>query len=340
MTDKPIPATTTTPRSQTLFGNALVFETPFRRGGKGKFWLVMFCVFALAFADADAASGTRDEIEKSFPVKPGGLLNFDSDLANVEIATRDTDMVRVEFTREFKVDTAQEANELRQKLTVEMAQSENNVKVTVRFADDRQGRDRNKVRLDFRITMPRKFNLDLRTAGSAKVGDLDGTVKASTLGGSLKLGNVSGTVAAMSKGGSLSIGDVGAELEARSYGGSVTVGRVNGLVTATAEGGSVSIEEATDSIVARAAGGSVKAYLSKQPGRDSKITAEAGSIDLRLAKSVAVTVDAACTAGRLSSDFSLHGHQTDDPGRLKGAINGGGPAIVLRASAGNINLRK
>ena len=302
--------------------------------------LIAVFFFASALGAAEAASGTRDEIEKSFPVKPGGTLTFDSDLANAEITTSDTDTVRVEFIREFKVDTAEELDELRNKLSIEMTQTDNTVKVTVRFADDRQGKNRNKVGLDFRIAMPRKFNLDLRTAGSAKVGDLEGRAKASTLGGSLTLGNVTGTVAAVSKGGSLNIGDVGAELEARSYGGSTTIGRVNGLVTATAEGGSVSIEEATDSIVARAAGGSVKAYVSKQPGRDSKITAEAGNIDLRLAASVAVTIDAACTAGRLTSDFSLQGDRTDDPGRAKGTINGGGPTLLLRASAGNINLRK
>jgi Toastrack DUF4097 len=299
---------------------------------------VIFCAFA--FASAEAASGTLDEIEKSFPVKPGGTLSFDADLANAEITTSETDRVRVEFTREFKVKTAEEADELRQKFTIEMTETGNTVKVVVRFADDRNQTNRNKVRLDFQVTMPRKFNLDLRTGGSAKVGDLDGTVKASTLGGSLNLGNVSGLVIATSKGGSLTIGDVGADLEARSYGGSARIGRVNGRITAIAEGGSVSIEEGTDWIRARAAGGSVKAYISKQPRADSKMTAEGGSIDLRLAASVAVTVDAACTAGRLSSDFSLHGDQTDDPGRLKGPINGGGPALLLRASAGNINLRK
>jgi hypothetical protein len=254
--------------------------------------------------------------------------------------TGDSDMVSVEFTREFKVKTAPEADELRQKLTVEMTESGNTVKVVVRFVDDRNQTNRDKVRLDFRIAMPRKFNLDLRTAGSAKVGDLDGSAKASTLGGSLKLGNVSGPVIATSKGGSLSIGDVGADLEARSYGGSVAIGHVNGRITAVAEGGSVSIAEAMDWVRARSAGGSVKAYISKQPRADSKITAEAGHIDLRLASNLAVNVDAACTAGRLHSEFSLNGHHVDDPGRLKGVLNGGGPVLLLRASAGNINLRK
>jgi hypothetical protein len=299
---------------------------------------VIFCAFA--FASAEAASGTRDEIEKSFSVKPGGILNFDADLANAEIITSDTDTVRVEFIREFTVTTAQELDELRNKLSVEMAQSDNTVKVTVRFADDREPRDQNKVRLDFRITMPRKFNLDLRTAGSAKVGDIDGAAKAATLGGSLKLGNVSGPVTATSEGGSLSISDVGADLEARSYGGSTKVGHVNGRVLATAEGGSVSIEEATEVIEATANGGSVKAYISKQPRSDSKITANAGSVDLRLPASVAVTIDAACTAGGISSDFNIDKNQRNDPTRLKGNINGGGQLVMLRATAGSIHLRK
>jgi Putative adhesin len=296
----------------------------------------------------NAPPGTRDQIEKSFHVRPGGVLKFDADLANAEIITGDTDTVRIEFIREFKVSTSQEANELRQKLTVEMGQTdltgtsadENTVKVTVRFNDDRQGKNYEKVRLDFRITMPRKFNLDLRTVGSATIGDLDGMAKASALGGSLRLGNVSGPVTAKSRGGSVTIGNVSGNVEVRSEGGSATIGRVNGRVVATAEGGSVSIEEATEAIEVRAAGGSVKAFISKQPRGDSKITAEAGNIELRLPESIAITVDAACTAGRLSSDFSLNGHQVDDPGRLKGVINGGGPLVMLRASAGNISLRK
>ncbi|MEA2922874.1 MAG: hypothetical protein QOF07_2846 [Bradyrhizobium sp.] len=318
--------------------------------------LILIALLAIAAAvvanptsrTTNAPPGTRDEIEKSFHVRSGGTLKFDADLANAEIITADTDTVRIEFIREFKVSTAGEANELRQKLTVEMGQTdltgtkadENSVKVVVRFADDRTGDNRHKVRLDFRITMPRKFNLDLRTCGRASVGDLDGSVKAAIKGESLTLKNVNGPVTVRTDGGNLTVGDIGGDLDAHSNGGFIAAGRVNGRVIARAEGGNISIAEATDSIEARAAGGSVQAYISKQPRAETKITAEAGNIELRLPASVAVTVDAACTAGRLSSDFSLNGHQVDDPGRLKGVINGGGPVLMLRASAGNINLRK
>jgi len=294
---------------------------------------------ALAFAvTVQPGSGFRDDIVDSFSVKPGGTLNFDSDLANVEITTSETDTLRAEFTREFKVSNAQEADALRQKLDVQMRKTDNDVRVTVRWAGDRDDDDRRKVRVNFRIAMPRKFNLDLRTIGSARVGDLDGTVKAVMKGGSIQFRNVTGPVTARTDGGSISLRDVGGDLDATSNGGSVAAGRVNGKVVARANGGSVAIDEATDAIDAKAAGGSVAAYISKQPRSDSKLIAEAGNVELRLPESIAVNIDASCSAGRLSSDFSLNGRQ--DENRLKGTINGGGPLVMVRASAGNIYLRK
>ena len=294
---------------------------------------------ALALAvNAYAGSGLRDDIVDSFAVKPGGTLNFDSDLANVEITTSETDTLRAEFTREFKVSNAQEADALRQKLDVQMRKTDNDVKVTVRWAGDRNDNERRKVRVNFRIAMPRKFNLDLRTIGSARVGDLDGTVKAVMKGGSIQFRNVTGPVTARTDGGSISLRDVGGDLDATSNGGSVAAGRVNGKVVARANGGSVAIDEATDAIDAKAAGGSVAACISKQPRSDSKLVAEAGNVELRLPESIAINIDASCSAGRLNSDFSLNGHQ--DENRLKGTINGGGPLVMVRASAGNIYIRK
>jgi hypothetical protein len=289
-------------------------------------------------APLNAGSGLRDEIVDSFAVKPGATLQFDSDLANVEITTSDSETLRAEFTREFKVATAQEADALRQKLDVQMTKTGDDVKVTVHWAGDRNDRELRKVRVNFRIAMPRKFNLDLRTVGSGKIGDLDGSVKAVMRGGSLALGSVNGPVTARTDGGSVAIGNVGGDLEATSNGGSIATGRTNGKVMARANGGSIAIAEATDAIDAKAAGGSVAAYISKQPRSDSRLIAEAGNVELRLPESIALNIDASCSAGHLSSDFSLLGHA--DSEHWKGTLNGGGPLVMVRASAGNIYLRK
>jgi hypothetical protein len=307
--------------------------------------ILIAALAACTLATTHAASGTRDEIEQTFRVKPGGVLKIDADLGNVEITTSESDTVRIEFVREFKVPTLQEANALRQKVQVEMGQQDttdnpqNSVNLNVRYTGSRRGHEANKVRLDFRIAMPRKFNLEMRTVGSAKVGDIDGWVKARVNGGSVQLGKVKERISARANGGSVTTGDAG-ELDVESHGGSVSAGRVNGKVRAVAEGGSVSINEALDSVDARAAGGSVAVYISKQPGSDSRLIAEAGNVDLRLPAAIAISLNAECSAGRITSDFNVAGIVHTSETRLKGDINGGGPAVLVRASAGNINLRK
>src|SRR4051812_3285124 len=160
------------------------------------FSIVVLSAFACAIATpfsvleaGDYKPGTRDQPEKKFVVKPGGLLSFDADLAHGEVETGDYESVRVQFMSYYKVDTDEEVEALESKLLIEMSQSGNTVKVTARFADESQA-SRDKVRLNFKVAIPRKFNLDLRTGGSATIAKVDGTVKASTEGGSLKVEEV------------------------------------------------------------------------------------------------------------------------------------------------------
>jgi len=305
----------------------------------GFFRLEMLGIFPI-FGMTKVQAGMQDEINKSFKVQPGGQLTLDSDVGNVEIKTGSSDTVTVDIKRRLKVDNRQAADELLKNLTVDLSQSGNNVNVIVKLVDDNNQTNRRKMQMDFVVSMPLNFNLKLRTVGSANVGHVQGTVNASTAGGSLTIGNVDGPVTARSGGGSLTIGNVVGDLDARSGGGSIIAGRITGRVTANAGGGSVSIEEATDAIDATASGGSVKAYLSRQPSAGFNIKADAGSIDLRLADSVAISVDASCTAGRVTTDYGLSAERDTHGGSLKGDINGGGPAVVLRASAGNIHVRK
>jgi hypothetical protein len=311
-----------------------------------RFSLIVVFAFATAVANSSRLKAgeykpaTRGQPEKKFVVQPGGLLSFDADLAHGEVQTGDYESVRVEFQSYYKVETAEEVEALYDKLSIEMSQTGNTVKVVVRFADTNQA-NRDKVRLNFKVAIPRKFNLDMRTGGSAKVGDVDGTVKVAALGGSLKVGDVSGSLSATSKGGSLTIGNVGGDLDARCEGGSATIGKVNGHTVAFTEGGSLSIKEASDAIDATVNAGSVTAYMAKSPRSDCKITANAGGIDLRLAESVAVTIDAACISGSVMSDFKIAAKKgSTNSNELRGDLNGGGPLVTLRASKGSIHLNK
>ena len=288
---------------------------------------------------AASASAREYPIEMSFAVTPGGVLKIDSNVASAEIVTGNTNKVEVRLERNRNDRYQRENDELLEQLQLEMVEANNTVRLVARVPDNRK-REMHSIPLAFRITIPRKFNVDVRTLGASSVGDLDGTAKVSTAGGGLKLGNVSASAIVKSAGGGITIGDVGGDLDANSAGGSLKVGKVAGRVTANAAGGSVTIEEAEEVDEATAAGGSVKLVVSKPPRSDSEVTATGGSIDLRLPESSAVRVNAACIGGRIRSDFAIGSEGDTDSTRLKGQIGSGGPTLALRATGGSINLRK
>src|SRR5207245_7672233 len=52
---------------------------------------------------------------------------------------------------------------------------------------------KSRLQAEYKIVVPKKFNLDLKTAGGhIKIGDLEGEAKAVTAGGALKFGNIQG----------------------------------------------------------------------------------------------------------------------------------------------------
>lgn len=292
-----------------------------------------------ALLSVASASAREYPIEKSFAVRPGGVLKVDSNVASAEIVTGEPNKVEVRLERNRNDRYQRETDEILEELQLEMVEANNTVRLVARVPDSKK-REVHSIPLAFRIVIPRKFNLDVQTLGSSSVSDLDGVAKVSTAGGGLKIGNVTGSVVARSAGGGITLGDVGADLDARTAGGSLKVGKVAGRVKANAAGGSITIDEAEELLEATTAGGSVKAVVTKPLRADSEISATGGSIDLRLADSTAARVDASCVGGRIRSDFAIGTQDDSDSTRLRGEIGRGGPALALRATGGSINLRK
>ena len=300
---------------------------------------VLSVLASIALVSATSASARDYPIEKSFAVRPGGVLKVDSNVASAEIVTGDSSEVEVRLERNRNDRYHRESDEILEQLQLEIVEANNTVRLVATVPDNLK-RTMLSIPLAFRVVIPRQFNVDVRAVGSTSVGDLDGAAKVSTAGGGLKLGNISASAIVQSAGGGITMGHVGADLEARSAGGSLKVGKVAGRVTANAAGGSISIEEAEELLEATAAGGSVKAVVTKPLRADSDISATGGSIDLRLADGTAARVDASCVGGRIRSDFAIGTERDSDSTRLKGEIGSGGPALALRATGGSINLRK
>jgi len=103
-------------------------------------------------------------------------------------------------------------------------------------------------------------------------------------------------------------------------------------------GGSIRVADLEGEVIAETTGGSITARITKQPQESSELSSSAGSVTVYLAEGVGVNVDAETSFGQVESDF--HEQRGDDQNELKAAINGGGPELRLRASVGNVQLRR
>jgi DUF4097 and DUF4098 domain-containing protein YvlB len=318
-------------------------------------WLVL----ALLAAGAVTANADQDVITKSFAVKAGGKLSLNVDRGSIHITTSDSDKVDVKITRELKQASSNEAKRVFEQHKIELTSKDNEVKIEAENPQKRFGFNNpfNRLQVDYTITIPAKFDIDVRTAGgNIEVADLEGKAAVHTSGGNLKLGTIKGPLKAhtsgghitltrtegdtdvSTSGGDLRLGEVAGSLVAHTSGGNITLEKNKGSVKASTSGGDIRVKDAYGPVSAHTSGGNVSAHLNTQPTEGCSLKTSGGNVDVLLAGNLALDLDAHTSGGRLDSDFpgTLNKQKT----RLIAQINGGGPGLVLETSGGNVSIRK
>jgi len=313
---------------------------------------IAFAALALAFA-VSAHAAAEDVIKKTFEVAPGGELVLDVDRGSIELSTSASGGCEIQVTRKAKNQKTLDDHD------ITFAKDGNKVSVHA------QGKAASSwfgstLQVAYVITVPEKFDVDLRTAGgSVKVAGLQGKVKAHTSGGSMRFEkiegplnantsggsvNVTGCIGAVevkTSGGSLKLSDITGDVSAKTSGGSVSCSKLTGKSVVHTSGGSVNISGIKGQIESTTSGGSIQASIAEQPTGECSFKTSGGSISVELVEDATVDVDARTSAGRVTSEFAVTPPQ--DPknrSELVGKINGGGPVITIKTSAGSIRLKK
>jgi hypothetical protein len=305
----------------------------------------------------------EDKVSESFNVGKGGTLTVESHLGSIKVTTHSSDKVDVTIIRKLKTNSKRDAKKILEDLTIDFNKSGDDLFVTVDLDNDDWGlmkKIRNKLRLEFEITVPEEYNVDLKTSGgSISVDDLNGSAITKTSGGSLKFGQINGPVNGhtsggsitlqgcngdaeiKTSGGSLKIGDVDGDVLAKTSGGSIHIEHVKGSLKASTSGGSIKVTEVMGYLDAKTSGGSVNATLTKQPETDCSLSTSGGSINVFLADDLQMTVNARTSGGRVRTEFPVTIQGEIKKNKLLNAdINGGGPGLTLKTSGGNININK
>jgi len=298
---------------------------------------------------------------KTFTVTPGGRLVMDVDRGSIEVTTGAGDKVDIEVTRTARSGSERDAERLFDDHHISMEQQGNTV--TIQAELQRGGRriwgsDSWRLNVEYHITVPKQFSVDLKTSGGGiTVADLEGEVLAKSSGGGLHFGHIKGPVTGRTSGGGIDldggegnasvktsgggirIGDVNGEVDAETSGGSITIARARGRVTAHSSGGGIKVEEVDGTIDASTSGGSVTARITGQPKGNCRLETSGGSVTVYLGPSLKVSIDAKTSGGGVSTDLPLTVQGKLGSSSLQGDLNGGGPLLTLRTSGGGIHLK-
>lgn len=315
-------------------------------GMKSRYLLAALGI-ALLLAGALTAGVWGDEqkkIEKEFTTAPGGTLTVETDIGSIEIETSAGNTVRVEVTMIADTRSQSKAQKIFDKFELSFNQSGNDIEIIGEYGDDRSFWDflshgGDNFDVQFLITVPDKFNLDLETSGGdIAVGALDGTVRAETSGGDIRLAEVKGRLRVHTSGGNIDLTESSADADLQTSGGDITIERAEGPVTAHTSGGNVTIREALGVVDATTSGGNIRAYIVRQPQDDCRLSTSGGNVEVYLAGNISLDLDAKTSGGVVSTDFPVTVKGEIDEASLQGPINKGGPELYLRTSGGNIRL--
>ena len=168
-------------------------------------------------------------------------------------------------------------------------------------------------------------------------------------GGNIRVKQCGGKLRVSTGGGNIDIGDVGGPVEIETGGGSIALNSAKGLVHAETGGGHIALDGVSYAKVETGSGGIEARFVAGGERGDSSLETDVGDIVLYLPQNLNVRVQASIELAnghfihsdfpdiRVASEGAQWGPKTITAG---GALNGGGPAIKVSTTNGDIWIRR
>ncbi len=256
------------------------------------------------------------------PVTAGGELAVRIDRARLRVRLGEPGEPRIEVALRSVASTREEAQQLIDGFAPQILVEADRVSLTALCGDAEEQRSWLGLRtvfvrrLDMAATLviPRRQDLDLiLKVGDIEVEEAEGTVRAALQVGSVRIGSVAG------------------DLFVSVQSGPIQIRRAGGCLVARTVTGAVRVEEAGEAVEITTESGNVEARILRPLREASRIST--GSGEIRVALAAGAEVEIRASTGQVLSDFPLSGGS-------RGSVNGGGPPLTLRSSAGQVRLTR
>jgi lia operon protein LiaG len=305
--------------------------------------LVSACARApqlVAVADSTTAkSSTSNESEPSAPIGQSGTLPAQAGTQTCAFTVQTKEKLHVDIDRgevlvstwdkpQAKIVVTQKGRDIEEFLkhhTITITQENHEVRVKAR-ADRSLPSSVSDVQIKYQISIPREFDADIAISlGRLELADLKGQVEARVSLGEVKLSKIDGPVNVQTSQGAIEVSDcTRGALRASVSQGWVEIKRFSGpAVNASVSQGNVGVE------------------MTAAPTGDCSVTSSQGNVSVTLPATAGVNLTAATSMGTIHCDLPVKSQEHGvTGGSMQGPINGGGPALKLGTSMGNIRISK
>lgn len=197
--------------------------------------------------------------------------------------------------------------------------------------------------IEVRVTLPPGVNLQVRnvTAGMTLPGTFRGNVDLRSDGGSFFAGRVEGDFIARTGTGNITVSEVTGRSELRSDTGLVLAGRLHGPAELRTLNGAIEVQHALDHLKMRGADAELVLGVSEPLPKSLDLQTSAGYIRVNIDRTAALSVNAVSRMlGKVRArGLPLDGADSVATGSsLVADMNGGGPALRVRTTGGEIAL--
>lgn len=197
------------------------------------------------------------------------------------------------------------------------------------------------------VRLPRELAANLRITNSS--GDMHITglkvqdLKVSNSSGNMDIVGCSGgkLEADLSSGNITVTGGDFTSVDADCSSGNVRVENLNGPINVQDTSGNINISAVSGTVYANNSSGNIDIVMSGKQVSDITAELSSGNVNLFLDPQAAFTLDARTSSGNVSCNFAiLVSGGTNDNEKLEGTVNGGGAAVKLSTSSGNVTVMK
>jgi DUF4097 and DUF4098 domain-containing protein YvlB len=198
---------------------------------------------------------------------------------------------------------------------------------------------RHGVSISYRVTVPADTRLRTRTgSGDQQLAGVQGDVDASSGSGDLRIGPVGGAVRVTAGSGDIAVEGSGGGVEARTGSGNVTVSGAGSGRTGIGTGsGDVRVTGVRGPLSLHTASGSIE--VEGTPVAPWNLAASSGDITVVMSGDPAFDLRASSSSGRIETVTPVAISRRLSRRALQGQVRGGGPAVAISTSSGNIEIR-